>query len=77
VKPWNFDPSKWIIWTLSNLGLTRDLRRVQAEQIRIAELETKALAAPNDPDQSNRAPYTQKVWHQANEALARSGRRAY
>ncbi len=27
IKPWHFDPSKWTIWLLSKLGLTRDLRR--------------------------------------------------
>ena len=29
VKPWQFDPTKWLIWTLSKLGLTRNLRRVR------------------------------------------------
>jgi stearoyl-CoA desaturase (Delta-9 desaturase) len=32
VKPWNFDPTKWIIWTLSKLGLARNLRRVPVEK---------------------------------------------
>ena len=27
VKPWQFDPTKWIIWTLSKVGLARKLRR--------------------------------------------------
>ena len=27
VKVWQFDPAKWMIWTLSRLGLARDLRR--------------------------------------------------
>ena len=42
VKPWQFDPTKWIIWTLSKIRLTRDLRRVPAEKIRLAEEETRA-----------------------------------
>jgi stearoyl-CoA desaturase (delta-9 desaturase) len=37
VKPWNFDPTKWIIWALSKLGLTRNLRRVPVEKIRLAQ----------------------------------------
>src|ERR1700730_3201691 len=38
VKPWQFDPSKWVIWTLSRLGLARKLRRVPDERIILAEL---------------------------------------
>lgn len=37
VKPWNIDPTKWIIWTLSKIGLTKNLRRVPSEKIRLAE----------------------------------------
>jgi len=37
VKPWQLDPSKWIIWTLSKLGLTSDLKRVANERILLAE----------------------------------------
>jgi stearoyl-CoA desaturase (delta-9 desaturase) len=38
VKPWQIDPTKWIIWTLSKIGLVRKLRRVPAEKIILAEL---------------------------------------
>ena len=42
VKPWQLDPSKWIIWTLSKIGLTSDLKRVPQERILLAETkETK------------------------------------
>jgi len=34
VKPWQWDPTKWLIWTLSKLRLTGDLRRVPSETIR-------------------------------------------
>src|SRR6185295_1424002 len=37
VKPWQFDPTKWIIWTLSKFGLIQGLRRVPAEKVRTAE----------------------------------------
>jgi stearoyl-CoA desaturase (delta-9 desaturase) len=38
VKPWQFDPTKWIIWTLSKLGLAGKLRTVPSEKILLAEL---------------------------------------
>jgi stearoyl-CoA desaturase (Delta-9 desaturase) len=38
VKKWQFDPTKWLIWTLSKVGLTRRLRRVPEEKIALAEL---------------------------------------
>ena len=37
VKPWQFDPTKWIIWTLSKFGIISNLRRVPAEKIAAAE----------------------------------------
>jgi stearoyl-CoA desaturase (delta-9 desaturase) len=40
VKPWQFDPTKWLIWTLSKLRLVRNLRRVLADKIRSAQRET-------------------------------------
>jgi stearoyl-CoA desaturase (Delta-9 desaturase) len=39
VKPWQFDPTKWIIWTLSKLRFVKNLRRVPADKIRLAEQE--------------------------------------
>lgn len=38
VKPWQFDPTKWIIWTLAKVGLARKLRRVPTDKIVLAEL---------------------------------------
>src|ERR1700747_299961 len=38
VKPWQIDPTKWMIWTLSKLGLVSNLRRVSTERIVLAEL---------------------------------------
>ncbi len=45
VKPWNIDPTKWIIWTLFKLGLTKNLRRVPIEKIRLAQTEVGARAS--------------------------------
>lgn len=38
VKPWQFDPTKWIIWTLAKIGLAGKLRRVSSEKILLSEL---------------------------------------
>lgn len=39
VKPWQWDPTKWAIWTLHKLGLVSDLRRVPQEKILLAQIE--------------------------------------
>ncbi len=38
VKWWQFDPTKWTVWTLNKLGMTSDLRRVPTSRILLAEL---------------------------------------
>jgi stearoyl-CoA desaturase (Delta-9 desaturase) len=38
VKPWQIDPTKWIIWILSKVGLTKQLRTVPPEKIILSEL---------------------------------------
>jgi stearoyl-CoA desaturase (delta-9 desaturase) len=38
VKPWQIDPTKWIIWTLSQVGLVKQLRRIPREKIILCEL---------------------------------------
>ncbi|MBK1833826.1 acyl-CoA desaturase [Roseibacillus ishigakijimensis] len=38
VKPWNFDPTKWAIWTLQKVGLASNLRRVSQTRILLAEM---------------------------------------
>jgi stearoyl-CoA desaturase (delta-9 desaturase) len=48
VKPWQFDPTKWLIWTLSKLRLVRNLRRVPADKIRSAQRETGERVACAD-----------------------------
>ncbi|MBA3651372.1 MAG: fatty acid desaturase [Chthoniobacterales bacterium] len=42
VKPWQLDPTKWMIWTFSKLGLVRGLRRVSDDKISTAEQATRA-----------------------------------
>jgi stearoyl-CoA desaturase (delta-9 desaturase) len=44
VKPWQWDPTKWLIWTLSKLRLTGDLRRVPSETIRSRQSRVQGSA---------------------------------
>ena len=49
VKPWQWDPTKWLIWILSKLRLTSGLRRVPQEtiysaQTRLRDLRRKATS---------------------------------
>ena len=45
VKVWQFDPAKWIIWTLSRLGLARDLRRAPEAAVLKAKIEVQFESA--------------------------------
>ncbi|MCU0751627.1 MAG: acyl-CoA desaturase, partial [Akkermansiaceae bacterium] len=45
VKPWQWDPTKWTIWTLSKLGLVEGLRRVPDSKILLAEMREARLKA--------------------------------
>jgi stearoyl-CoA desaturase (delta-9 desaturase) len=38
VKPWQIDPTKWIIWALSKIGFAKQLRIVPPEKIILSEL---------------------------------------
>jgi len=38
VKPWNFDPTKWMIWLLNKTGLASDLRRVPESRVLLAQM---------------------------------------
>ena len=47
IKPWQWDPTKWTIWTLSKLGLASNLRTIPEEKIvkaQILEHERKIAA---------------------------------
>ncbi|MFL6236467.1 MAG: acyl-CoA desaturase [Thermoanaerobaculia bacterium] len=41
VKVWQFDPAKWMIWTLSRVGLARDLRRAPDAAVLKAKIEVQ------------------------------------
>ena len=49
VKPWQWDPTKWLIWILSRLGLASGLRRVpqatiHCTQTRLRDLRREAMS---------------------------------
>src|ERR1700730_7330584 len=41
VKSWQWDPTKWIIWMLSKIGLTGGLRRAAREAIQAAQTQVR------------------------------------
>jgi stearoyl-CoA desaturase (delta-9 desaturase) len=45
VKPWQWDPTKWLIWVLSKFGITSRLRRVAPEKIEAAQQSVSALSS--------------------------------
>lgn len=77
VKPWQWDPTKWTIWTLSKLGLASSLRRVPDSKILLAEMgearkrAEEQLAALNaaNPSMTERA---HQLLHELCTNLAKS-----
>ena len=45
VKPWNWDPTKWMIWCLAKLRLASGLRRVPDGAIKSAESRVRSEAS--------------------------------
>jgi stearoyl-CoA desaturase (delta-9 desaturase) len=41
VKSWQWDPTKWIIWLLSKIGLTGGLRRAAREAVQAAQAQVR------------------------------------
>jgi stearoyl-CoA desaturase (delta-9 desaturase) len=41
VKPWQWDPTKWLIWSFSKMGLTSGLRRARAELVSSSEANVR------------------------------------
>ena len=48
VKWWQYDPTKWLIWTCSKLGLAKNLRRIPSFNIKKAELAMRFKYAEQD-----------------------------
>jgi len=51
VKPWQWDPTKWLIWVLSKLGVTSHLRRVPTEKIIAAQQAVSMGSAQPAPSE--------------------------
>ncbi|MCJ8161101.1 acyl-CoA desaturase [Acinetobacter zhairhuonensis] len=48
VKWWQYDPTKWLIWSCSKVGLAKNLRRIPSFNIKKAELAMKFKYAEQD-----------------------------
>jgi stearoyl-CoA desaturase (delta-9 desaturase) len=49
VKPWQFDPTKWAIWTMSKLGLASKLRTVPEEKILLSQAKERQRKLGHEP----------------------------
>jgi stearoyl-CoA desaturase (Delta-9 desaturase) len=79
VKPWQIDPTKWIIWTLSKLGLVSKLRRVPTEKILLSELVEaqrrleRKLSSPGLTDTAS--AYVASAYHRLQDTAQRWAQR--
>ena len=60
VKPWQFDPTKWMIWLLSKLGLVSNLRTVPEEKILKAQITEQEILLQKRL-QSRSIPITEQI----------------
>ena len=67
VKPWQWDPSKWTIWSLSKLGLVDGLRRVPDGRILLAEMGEARRKAQQHLAEMRGQPHS--AAHRAADAL--------
>lgn len=70
---YHFDPTKWVIWALSKLGLTHGLRRVAAMQIKermVIEHKNELLSSMCEFLSTNRSLIEEKIEKVTNELLA-------
>lgn len=75
VKPWQFDPTKWMIWVLSKFGLTSNLRRVSDEKILLAEMREARRQAERMAAMEPEAPLCEKaleMYHGLSQRLSES-----
>jgi stearoyl-CoA desaturase (delta-9 desaturase) len=66
VKPWQWDPTKWLIWTFSKVGLASGLRRAQAELISSSEanVRKRMTTAQSRSRPENSLTTMQESWKQ-------------
>jgi len=73
VKAWQFDPTKWLIWTLSRLGLVSNLRCVPETKILLAEAREaqRLLSAHLETPAAPMAEKTRQLLLSSQEKLTR------
>jgi stearoyl-CoA desaturase (Delta-9 desaturase) len=71
VKPWQFDPTKWMIWLLNKIGLVSKLRRVPEEVILKAQIaeRTRRLAETLSARQTPISESLHILLHSAQERM--------
>lgn len=69
VKPWQFDPTKWMIWLLSKLGLVSNLRTVPEEKILKAQIAEQEILLQKRL-QSRSTPITEQIQTMLDSARA-------
>ena len=69
VKAWQWDPTKWIIWTLSKIGLTSNLRRVSESKIILAELTEARRQIAGGLEFCNRPDFTEAAKLRLNHSI--------
>jgi stearoyl-CoA desaturase (delta-9 desaturase) len=65
VKPWAWDPTKWLIWSFSKVGLTSGLRRARTELVSSSEANVRQ----NSYERSARGEGTLQVTRSQQDGL--------
>lgn len=74
VRWFHFDPTKWLIWTLSKLGLAHGLRRVSRERIQekiFLERKNELIAKIKHSLTTNRHLFEEKIEKITNDVLTK------
>jgi stearoyl-CoA desaturase (delta-9 desaturase) len=70
VKPWQWDPTKWLIWSLSKIGLTSGLRRARTELVSSSEANVRKKMKSDQ--ETSKAGKTRNVWDLARKTTQES-----
>jgi hypothetical protein len=64
VKPWQWDPTKWLIWSFSKIGLTGGLRRARAEMVSSSEANVRKTAPSKARKMPNEHGFARELTHE-------------
>ena len=65
VKPWEWDPTKWLIWSFSKIGLTSSLRRARADLISLSEANVrKTVTSEQVTSKAGKTPNERHLAHE-------------